>query len=204
LALARHDSGDPDSQFPLTFPDEEKAFVQQTYAQATTILEYGSGGSTMLAAKLRKSCVSVESDLAWTEALNAAITNISDDKPTAQALHIDMGPTGRWGFPQDSEKWTRYWRYPMQVWDRRGLVAPDVVLIDGRMRKACFAAVLMNVTQDTLVLFDDYADRKKYHRVERFIAPDRCVGRMAVFSVKPGMMKPADFRVVIPWFSELF
>ena len=158
----------------------------------------------MLAAKLCKPCLSVESDANWTKKLNAAIRKANGETPSARAIHVNFGPTRAWGYPADNSAWSKYWRYPMQIWEQNELTHPDVALIDGRMRKACFAAVLLSIRQDTLVLFDDYANRKKYHRVERFLKPDRLVGRMGVFSAKPDMISGGDFRAIIPWFSDLF
>lgn len=197
-------TGAADVSFALTFPDAEKAFVAETYAKAKSIIEYGSGGSTMLAAELGKPCLSVESDPKWTRELNKAIQDAHGDNATARAVHVNIGPTKAWGYPQDNAAWSRYWRYPMQIWDQKELTNPDIVLIDGRMRKACFAAVMMSIRQDTLVLFDDYANRKKYQRVEAFVKPEKLVGRMGVFQLKPNMLTSGDFRAVIPWFSDMF
>ncbi|MFU8825623.1 MAG: hypothetical protein ACNA7N_15425, partial [Yoonia sp.] len=75
-------------------------------------------------------------------------------------------------------------------------------LIDGRMRKACFAATLLNIKHETTVLFDDYLNRKTYHQVEQFAQPVRTVGRMAEFRLKPGTLDQSGFQKVIPWFFQ--
>ena len=80
---------------------------------------------------------------------------------------------------------------------------PDVVLIDGRMRMACFAGVVMNVQHDTLVLFDDYIDRPNYHVIETLVKRDQTIGRMAVFKVKPKLIQEKDFLSILPWFFDL-
>ena len=50
----------------ITLPPEEEAAVRSYYAQAQVILEYGSGGSTVIAAELpSKTIFSVESDVKW-------------------------------------------------------------------------------------------------------------------------------------------
>jgi hypothetical protein len=47
----------------LTFSPEVAELVRETYAQAQVILEYGSGGSTVLASEMAgKTVFSVESD----------------------------------------------------------------------------------------------------------------------------------------------
>jgi hypothetical protein len=49
----------------LTLPADEARLLQDHYARAGVVLEYGSGGSTLLAARLGKQVFSVESDAAW-------------------------------------------------------------------------------------------------------------------------------------------
>jgi hypothetical protein len=51
--------------FVLTFGAEESECLCRHYEAAGTILEYGSGGSTVLAAELGRTVFSVESDKAW-------------------------------------------------------------------------------------------------------------------------------------------
>jgi hypothetical protein len=42
---------------------------------------------------------------------------------------------------------------------RRGAVKPDLVLIDGRFRLACFLHPLLAAAPGTPILFDDYTNR---------------------------------------------
>jgi protein O-GlcNAc transferase len=39
-------------------------------------------------------------------------------------------------------------------------VSPDVVLIDGCFRVACFLACWANIQRPTTVIFDDYTERR--------------------------------------------
>lgn len=189
--------------FPLTFPMDVQAFVRERYAEADNIIEYGSGGSTVLAAELGKRCLSVESDKAWAEALNSHLTSVFGEERNVHAYHVDVGETQEWGYPRDTASWARFWRYPMQVWQQADDFLPDIVLIDGRMRMACLAATMMHVRRETVVLFDDYRNRRKYHRVEALIKPERMIGRMAVFKIKPGMIDADAMPRIIPWFFDL-
>lgn len=200
LATQKPDSA---TDFPLTFPEEVQGFVREVYANAKAIIEYGSGGSTRLAAEVGVPCVAVESDLDWANGLNAALAQGYDGSPTSRAIHVDIGPTKAWGYPEDNQKYDQFWRYPMQVWDDPITNSVDTVLIDGRMRKACFAATLINIKRETRVLFDDYAGRRTYHDVEKFAKPTRYVGRMAEFIVKPGLVDAAGFAQIIPWFFQM-
>lgn len=174
----------------LTFPAEEAGLVHEVYAAARVILEYGSGGSTQLAASMPgKYVMAVESDRTWAVDLQLQIDRAGLPSP-ALVWHVDIGTTGRWGRPVGDDGWQRYHHYPLSIWTEPFFRHPDTVLIDGRFRPACFVATAMRITRPVTVLFDDYTDRPAYHVIERFGAPTRCVGRMAVFTLAPLAPEP--------------
>lgn len=150
---------------------------------AKVFLEYGAGGSTALASRLGvETIVSVESSPVWVERVRAAL-----EKPTSAVhlLHADIGKTGDWGRPVDRTAVERWHFYPEIGWRRlreMGL-SPDVVLIDGRFRVACFCVSLLSSKPGTVLLFDDYVDRKQYHVVEEFCPRTSLHDRMAEFRV---------------------
>jgi hypothetical protein len=116
--------------------------------------------------------------------------------------HADIGPTKAWGRPQNDAAWRLYPGYAVSVWDRPLLIHPDLVLIDGRFRAACFAAVAARITRPVRVLFDDYADRPFYHKVEAIAPRSTLVGRMAVFDLAPGRLSPAALTRILDWFGD--
>ncbi len=181
----------PDEPPRLTLPPEEAAWVGDVYGAAGTILEYGSGGSTVLAAAMRgKTVFSVESDADWAAKLAAWFEAHPPAAPVT-IHHADVGPTKKWGMPTSQAHWRSFHRYPLSVWDRPDFVHPDVVLIDGRFRAACLLATLFRVSRPVTVLFDDYANRRGYHRVESFVQPVETRGRMVRFEIEPRPF-PAD------------
>jgi Glycosyl transferase family 2 len=184
--------------FDLTFPRKEARLVRRSYAQAATILEYGSGGSTLLGARLGKTIVSVESDGAWAARMTGELAAF----PGASVHHVDIGPTGKWGMPTRPRYHGRFHRYSLSVWDRPDLGDPDLVLIDGCFRAACLVAVLLRARRPTTVLFDDYEGRPHYHGVEKLARKEEVVGRMARFVVTPGTIPPEMLTEVIGWFSD--
>jgi len=187
------------SDFVLTFPEAEAEALRSAFASANEILEYGSGGSTVVAAQLGKRIISVESDLAWAERMTATLAGISDQ---ARVHYADIGPTRQWGYPKWRDGFKRYHAYALSVWDHPELSEPDLVLIDGRFRKACLAAVRMRAKRKTTVLFDDYTERGFYHAVEKIATKEETIGRMARFTVIPGPI-PAELTTeVIGWFAE--
>ena len=184
--------------FALTFGPREAELVRHLYAESRAVLEYGSGGSTVLAATLGKPVVSVESDKAWADRMSQTLAA----HPIASVHYADIGPTKAWGFPDGAEAAGRYHTYPLTVWDRPGLVAPDLVLIDGRFRAACLVATMLRTAEPVTVLFDDYLKRSYYHRVEALATLERMVGRMAVFTVTPGQIPPDMLTETIGWFAD--
>lgn len=188
----------------LTFPDEVSEWVRSHYQKASVILEYGSGGSTVLASELTgKKVFSVESDATWMANLQSYLDAAGTKSPVI-LHHADIGPTGKWGRPTGDSGWRRYHKYPLSVWDRTDFVAPDLVLIDGRFRAACLIAALLRTEKPIEVLFDDYENRAKYHVVEEFSKPVEFVGRMAKFMIEPLTMPREATTKIIGLFTESF
>jgi hypothetical protein len=175
----------------ITLPPTEEAALRAYYGVADVILEYGSGGSTVIAAELAdKTVFSVESDAKWLQGMQAYFAS---NPPLAKLTlhHGKIGPTKEWGHPKTDENFRKWSGYPLSVWDLEQFVHPDVVLIDGRFRAACFLTTLFRITKPTTVLWDDYSDRKSYHEVETLVKPIKMFGRMACFELTP-MPIPAD------------
>ncbi|MFM7332858.1 MAG: glycosyltransferase family 2 protein [Tabrizicola sp.] len=185
--------------FDLTFAPKERRFLVRHYEAADTILEYGSGGSTVLAAKLGKTVFSVESDRDWADRMAHYVASLSE---TAKVHWADVGVTGPWGVPMKPREHRKFSGYALSVWDRPDFVQPDLVLIDGRFRASCLVAVLLRTTKPVTVLFDDYLKRGYYHGVERLACKEEMAGRMARFTVTPGAIPPDMVTQAIGWFTD--
>ncbi|MEJ6402171.1 hypothetical protein [Yoonia sp. 2307UL14-13] len=188
----------------LTLPEGEAAWITDAYHKADVILEYGSGGSTVLASEMPgKTVFSVESDSAWSDNLQAYL---DQTKPASMpVLHpVNIGPVGKWGRPVDDSRWRNYHSYPLSVWDRADFVQPDVVLIDGRFRAACFLTAVFRTQKPITIYFDDYVGRRRYHVAEDYGgAPDIC-GRMARFEVEPQAIDPMQLSRMMSVFTVPF
>ncbi len=186
----------------MTMPAAEAAALASAYAKARVVLEYGSGGSTVLAGELPGKVVfSVESDQAWAKAM----TDWFMANPPVSPVHlhwVDIGPTKEWGAPATDKGWRRYHHYPLSIWDRADFRHPDVVLIDGRFRLACLLTVLYRITEPLVVLFDDYRDRAIYHRIEEIVAPSAMIGRMARFELVPRAFPVAGMQRFMDVFTR--
>jgi hypothetical protein len=169
----------------LTLPEAEAAWVGEEYARASTILEYGSGGSTAMAAEMEgKRVIAVESDPAWLAAMERWF---AQNPPRADlTLHFaDIGRVKEWGWPADARSWKKFPGYALSVWDRADFAHPDLVLVDGRFRCGCLLATLFRIRRPVRVLFDDYLSRSRYSEVEDFVRPTETRGRMARFDLAP-------------------
>lgn len=179
-------------------------FLSETYKNAGVILEFGSGGSTVLAAEQPgKHVMSVESDRSWVRKMKRWFAaNPPAEGTTVDIIYADIGPTKAWGHPEGHSAWHRFARYPLSIWGSDRYRHPDVVLVDGRFRIGCALATAFHVTRPVSLLFDDYTNRSRNKQVEEFLgAPRRIVGRMAEFAVAP-IAVPADRLMKIIRFMQ--
>lgn len=183
----------------LTFPEAEADHLRAAYNTADVILEYGSGGSTVLGADMPgKTITSVESDRGWLRMMRRWFkANPPMDSTQVDLQWADIGPTKAWGHPQDDRAWRRFARYPLAVWQGEGFRHPDVVLVDGRFRLGCALATLFSITRPVTLLFDDYKHRTQNHKIETYVGAPLMVGRMAEFRMEPATVPPAKLLEII-------
>jgi hypothetical protein len=184
---------------PLTLPEAEAEALGTALKGAEVVLEYGAGGTTLMAAEMGKSVFTVESDRGWLAKLEAW-TAAHPVRGRIVTHAVDIGRTGKWGRPIGTAAFRRWPAYAVSVWDRADFIAPDLVLIDGRFRVACLLTAAFRTARPVVALVDDYADRPAYHGIEELLRPAAMHGRMAEFRLKP-MAVPADrLDWVIGWF----
>ncbi|MCQ0092731.1 hypothetical protein [Roseovarius sp. M141] len=183
----------------LTMPEAEAARVARAYSEAEVILEYGSGGSTVMASEMAgKTVFSVESDQAWAEMMRSwFVQNPPAIGARVDVIWVDIGETGEWGKPVNTSGWRRYAEYPLSVWQREEFRQPDVVLVDGRFRPGCAMATAFCTRKPVTLLVDDYRRRKGYHAIQEFLGAPRLIGRMAEFDVAPMAVPPDRLLPII-------
>lgn len=192
---------DTESGVELYLEPEAAVALVQAYKEASVILEYGSGGSTQVASKLEnKFVMSVESDRTWATNLQHKI-NTSSPKSDVIVHYENIGQTGLWGRPINLLNWRKFHKYPLGIWDQSFFIHPDIVLIDGRLRNACLATVILKCEKDTVVFFDDFYARDLYQNMEKFIKPTASYGTMARFDIAPDMFSKRDLNFLIEQFS---
>lgn len=155
--------------------------LRERMARSRSYLEYGSGGSTVLASTLVKGdIVSVESDRKFAR----AVRDKTRDASNVTVLHANIGPTGPWGRPMLNLP-TRWRTYPELPWNYQTSV-PDLIFVDGRFRVACVLYSLLQLPSNwtgTFIL-DDYEKRRDgYSAIEEFIASPEAIGRSLSFTI---------------------
>lgn len=150
------------ASLPAAMSEVEVALLSALAAQAARVLEFGCGGSTrlMLAAGCGR-LLSVDSDATWLQRI-AATPEVEAAAAHGRFTpwHVDIGPTGQWGWPTGPVGADAAWRY----WGAPWLVMPraELVLIDGRFRIACALAAHGRLAPDGHVAVHDWWPRRAY------------------------------------------
>jgi hypothetical protein len=192
-----------------SFDAEGLAVFEKAVEGSRVYLEYGSGGSTVLASRFVKKLFCVESDAWFLRAVERKL-HASGSVSENHFLHANIGLTEFWGKPAFTNstagrlrRWSRYPQLPWKFLESDGVV-PDLILIDGRFRIACMLESLTHLDdQSTTICFDDYFDREAYSIVERFADMFDRAGRMALFRKKPNFDLQACNEVLTEHYGEL-
>ena len=178
---------------------ETTTYFAQRLKVTKTFIEYGSGGSTILAARMNISfIISVESDEAWMRRVQRKFLQI---KSTSQInfIYANVGRVGPWGTPL--EKIDGQLHYANTPWASITIDSSQIlVLIDGRYRITCLLVALLRCPEGAHLLFDDYYDRESYQVVESILKPSLRVGRGAVF-IKPNKVDEIAINSLIHSFK---
>lgn len=154
-----------------------------------SLLEFGSGGSTIVAARQVGRIVSVDSDPAWLTRVAAELTHVPVE---FTPYHADIGPVGEWGWPADESRLRDWPHYHAHIW-RHLSGSPDAVLVDGRFRVACLLQAIIHCRPDTMLIFHDFWNRPHYHIVLKHADVLARVDSLAVLRAKPQI----DGKVVL-------
>lgn len=161
-------------------------------------LEFGAGGSTVLAAMNGAPFVSVESDGVFLAAVKKKVKSIGKmDESKQTYINAKIGLTEAWGAPvlkrATPERVRKWKRYPQAPWaalqDKPG---PVLVLVDGRFRVACALSAARHLEgKEARILIDDYEERDHYRVVERHLEVKERCGRMALFTPRADIDRTA-------------
>lgn len=171
----------------VTLTSKECDFLKQWLLHGHYYLEYGCGLSTKLANDFSniEKIVSVESDKEYWKNEIASCASIKRAIKENRIIpqFIDIGKTGKWGYPINEEKkykWPTYSSIPY-ILD----INYDLILVDGRFRIACVLEACLKTGSQTKIMIHDYYNRPYYSVIESFLEEIDRVDRMGLFSIKP-------------------
>jgi len=149
-----------------------------------SLLEYGTGASTVQAAENGLICFSVETDWKYFLEISERLESYLFNRKV-WIFYCDIGPVKEWGYPISDEPDPKFLRYSLFPWVQaeRMAISPDLILIDGRFRVASFLSSYQRAEPGTIILFGDYYTRPEYQVVERIGSPFLQIGDLAVFCV---------------------
>lgn len=157
--------------------------------QTGRFAEYGSGASTLFVDRLgTHESLSVETDPFWVQKIKSHLS------ARTTIVGVDVGPVGAWGRPLSYDKADNFYEYFQAVFSKG--FKPELILIDGRFRVACFLTCLLHAQPGTRIIWDDYAHRRNYHVVEQILEPFSVNERQALFIVPKKKDVPAINRLL--------
>ena len=151
------------------------------------ILEFGSGGSTLLLAGTCRLIISVESDRHFLIQVKSELyAKGLQDK--GRIYWADIGPTKTYGQPFATmrklfEK--RYRLYALGVFESFPETKnSDIVFVDGRFRVACVMSSLLHINRNFLLVVDDFFGRTYYKDIIKVLGnPSSRISNAAIFDV---------------------
>jgi len=183
--MQTHVESKEDSRLRPHMTEGEVECFRRHLSNASTLLEFGCGGSTYLAVNAGlKKIWSVESDSGWIEKLKQEEpirAAIQDGR--LHLIHSNVGKTGAWGRVDEQGDRSTWHRYHSDVWRGLDAAALDLVLVDGRFRVACALQAVLRVRLDCPILIHDFWNRSKYHVVLDFLSVAEQVDSLGVFRV---------------------
>jgi hypothetical protein len=156
---------------PRMHAQELERFLE-LLAASHRYLEFGMGGSTVLAAAHPLERIwCVESNREWIDRCSAhqsVRAALADGRLTFR--HIDIGPIKGWGYPADNAYAQRWPDYYLGIWRQIPSDTLDFVFVDGRWRVECVLQALLRVNCECVLALHDYSDKRpKYKAILEFV-----------------------------------
>lgn len=175
-------SGDMAGPMVPVMTAAELALLKTTLSRCCSYLEFGTGGSTLLALECPPSrIVSVDSNHDWIHRIRGH-SGVREAEVEGRLIlhHAEIGATGDWGLPIEPGRMPDWPRYYSTVWSRSP-VDYDVVLVDGRFRVACALMTALCIPHDFTLLIHDYETRPYYRTVETHFDRVEAVDSLVAF-----------------------
>jgi len=163
--------------------EKERLFFTLLLEKSKKYLEFGMGGSTLLAyvtPNIEK-IISIDSDYNWVQNVKSFETLKSAKGKRIELNYIDIGKIGNWGFPLSiNSNISNYSKQIFQKYENDY----DFVFIDGISRVACALQVILNCKSDIKILIHDFNYRPYYHILYKYLDIIYAIDSFALFSIK--------------------
>jgi hypothetical protein len=172
-------------------------------------LEYGSGSSTLLAARLNKKFISIESDKHFYLYLKKKITECIFKKNLKYKYILeDFGLVSFYSDPLFYKLRKNILKIKAEAYAGSVLNSflkkkfPDLILIDGRYRVLCALKIYLflnkyfyNKNNNTVILLDDYKYRKKVYGVLNNFYKISIIGRFGYLKPRKYIIKKFELNI---------
>jgi hypothetical protein len=140
-------------------------FFKKELKKSKLYLEFGSGCSTLYAAKIKKEFISIETDINFFNFMRLKLNNPG-------LRYFDIGTTYIYSIPYFFNK-KKIFNYSESIFKELETKKkyPDLILIDGRYRVliSLQAHIFMSkIKKKIKIIIDDYPQRYHYHVLEKF------------------------------------
>ena len=148
----------------ICMSDDRSAYLINKLKGSKSYLEIGCGGSTVEAPKYVKRIVTIDNSLEWIDLVKQSV----DPSTDITYIYVEM-PIRPKNYGRPTENCTDVQKRDYsRVIDTIDCSDVDLVLIDGRFRVAVALHLSPKITEDVVVLFDDYIPRPQYKIVEKY------------------------------------
>ncbi len=178
----------PTPKYHMVMSENEKQCFINSIKQSKLYLEFGAGGSTLCALlESEAKVISIESDSQW-------IKSVSESKYVKEMIsinrlkivHIDIGPTRKWGFPKGLQYKNLFPKYSSEIYKSDETIDVDTVFIDGRFRVACtLQSIHQYKDKDNIqIMIHDFVNRPHYHVVLTYLEIVKQVDTLVICKIK--------------------
>lgn len=176
--------------------DRERAVIEKYLHPEATVMEWGSGGSTIAFSKKVKKYYSVEHSYEW-------YTKMKEQVPNNVTLFYK--PSAELPVNYNQSEYRHYKEYLDVVYSIGELF--DVVLIDGRARRLCALKIIPYLKPDAIVIIHDWCLRPMYHCVlDYYDVVDRIDDTpqtIASFKLKPNWQSIKGYDINLGSFERI-
>ncbi len=163
--------------------EKERFFFTLLLKKSKKYLEFGMGGTTLLAyiTPNIKKIISIDSDYNWVQNIRN-FKNLKNEEGKRIILnYINVGKVRDWGNPiLINSNISNYSKQIFQKFENDY----DFVFIDGIARVACALQIILNCKPDIKILIHDFNYRPYYHILYKYLDIIYAIDSLALFSIK--------------------